>query len=296
MPTSSRPSTPTPSLTTYLSTLPGTVSSFLTRLAEPSPSPTPPSRHLTPQPPIRRASPYQPPPLPSLTLSAPNADRTTLLLSIPLAEEIRLLLPPRLQLVDGWSLRYGLARDGVSLGTLYKRVAGLEGEGGMVGGWVLVVKDGGGGTFGAYLSHPPSPSPHFYGTGECFLWRSTTLPSLPPPPSADTTRLGRSTTISSVSSDPPSPIALLKPNMEPTTMRFKAFPYSGLNEYLILCDAHFLSLGGGDGKYGLWLDDVFENGISSACDTFGNEPLSDDGEKFEVLGVEIWAIGGGLRL
>ena len=34
-----------------------------------------------------------------------------------------------------------------------------------------------------------------------------------------------------------------------------------------------------------------ERGISSSCPTFGNEPLSEEGEKFDVLGVEIWSIG-----
>jgi hypothetical protein len=47
-----------------------------------------------------------------------------------------------------------------------------------------------------------------------------------------------------------------------------------------------------DGKYGLFLDDVFENGISSRCPAFGNEPLSDTGEKFKIDGVEVWRIGG----
>lgn len=46
-----------------------------------------------------------------------------------------------------------------------------------------------------------------------------------------------------------------------------------------------------DGHYGLWLDDNLENGISDTCPTFGNEPLSDDGKKFEVMGVELWYIG-----
>jgi hypothetical protein len=60
---------------------------------------------------------------------------------------------------------------------------------------------------------------------------------------------------------------------------------------MILCETGFLSVGGGDGHYGLWLDDTFEKGISSSCPTFGNEPLSDEGEKFDILGVEIWSIG-----
>jgi hypothetical protein len=59
----------------------------------------------------------------------------------------------------------------------------------------------------------------------------------------------------------------------------------------MLCDPTFLSVGGGDGHYGLWLDDTFEKGISSHCLTFGNEPLSEEGEKFWVVGVELWSIG-----
>jgi hypothetical protein len=77
----------------------------------------------------------------------------------------------------------------------------------------------------------------------------------------------------------------------PERIRFKAFPYSGVNDYMMLCEAGFLSVGGGDGHYGLWLDDTLEKGISSQCLTFGNEPLSDEGEKFDILGVEIWSIG-----
>jgi hypothetical protein len=49
---------------------------------------------------------------------------------------------------------------------------------------------------------------------------------------------------------------------------------------------------GSDGKYGLWLDDTFEKGVTSPCPTFGNEPLSEDtGGKFEILDVELWRIG-----
>ncbi len=59
----------------------------------------------------------------------------------------------------------------------------------------------------------------------------------------------------------------------------------------MLCDPGFFSVGGGDGNYGLWLDSTFERGISSRSLTFGNEPLSGEGEKFDVLGVELWAVG-----
>lgn len=78
----------------------------------------------------------------------------------------------------------------------------------------------------------------------------------------------------------------------PDRIRFQAFPYSGVNDYVMFCETEFLSVGGGDGRYGLWLDGVLERGVSSSCLTFGNEPLSEEGEKFEVVGVEMWCVGG----
>ncbi|PGH11710.1 hypothetical protein AJ79_04733 [Helicocarpus griseus UAMH5409] len=392
----------------------------------------------------RAASPFQPPPLTPLTLKTPG-NPSNILLTCSLAEEIRLLVPPRLQLLDTWQLAYSLDRDGSSLTTLYEKCREV-GERSSRAGYVLVVRDaageglggygggngggnGGGAVFGAYLTDPPHPATGYYGTGECFLWRASVLPStpliqvrttaegrmiptttmtstatsgggdgregergedagdrriagnggnnndtdknnnnnndllelagLPLPPSADTTQLrGRSTTLRGEERDDnhvnttsfggggdgsalsgrsttsgtskrgngDSNAAggrgeLLSPTQRsvsrgsgaasggapanraagasrsgsgastPERIRFKAFPYSGVNDYMILCETGFLSVGGGDGHYGLWLDDSFETGVSSPCPTFGNEPLSDEGTKFDVLGVELWYIG-----
>lgn len=71
------------------------------------------------------------------------------LLSTALAEEIRLLVPPRIQLVDEWSLAYSLEQNGVSLATLYKKSEDYLGK---RGGFVLVVRDSGGGVCSTYLS------------------------------------------------------------------------------------------------------------------------------------------------
>jgi len=246
-------------------------------------------------PPGRKLSPFQPPPLTPLTLhgwqtNTPHSER---LLTKALAEEIRLLLPPRLQLVDEWHLAYSLDQNGVSLATLYEKAAEYRGR---RGGFVLVVRDEIGGVFGAYLSDPPHPSSTFYGNGECFLWRAHVLPplpdlsSLPPPPSADTTNAQRMTTIPAGPATPSKQAQHSGANT-PDRIRFKAFPYSGVNDFMIFCEPTFLSVGAGDGHYGLWLDDNLEKGVSSFCPTFGNEPLSDVGTKFDVLGVELWYIG-----
>jgi len=251
-------------------------------------------------PPIRRITPFQPPPLTPLTLSGwrNSTKENARLLTRALAEEIRLLVPARLELVEEWSLLFSLEQDGVSLTTLYEKCEDFRGK---RGGFVLVVRDGLGGIFGAYLSDTLHPAPHFYGTGECFLWRSSILPvvpdlaHLPPPPSADTTNAQRQTTLLSPKSVRSTPNtsngASRSGTSTPERIRFKAFPYSGINDYMIFCQQEYVSVGGGDGHYGLWLDDNLEKGISSTCPTFGNEPLSDEGKKFDVMGVELWYVG-----
>ncbi|CUS10421.1 unnamed protein product [Tuber aestivum] len=257
-----------------------TISSALTwtlqRLSNSSPPP-PNGPPLSEKPPTRTPTPLlplQPPPLSPVTLTGYSPSTSTQLMSPALAEEIRLLLPPLLQLHETWSLRYSLEQHGVSLSTLYDRTGTATAGAAAGGGHVLVVRDSAGGIFGAFLNEPPKPTGRYIGTGECFLWKSSQAP-----------------------------------------LRFWAFPYSGINEYLILADGNYLSIGGGyvyfrpcgrgerrlilfvvrgrnrDGKYGLWLNDTFDKGLSQPCETFGNEPLSEEGEKFEVIGVEVWKVG-----
>jgi hypothetical protein len=94
--------------------------------------------------PKRTASPFQPPPLTPLSLTGWHSGTrdTAKLLTRTLAEEIRLLVPARLQLVEEWRCIYSLEQDGVSLSTLYAKCEPLRGK---RGGYVLVVRDGDGG-------------------------------------------------------------------------------------------------------------------------------------------------------
>lgn len=81
----------------------------------------------------------------------------------------------------------------------------------------------------------------------------------------------------------------------------KSFKWTGRNEYYILTDSRSISVGGGDGRFGLWIDGVFEKGYSSRCPCFGNDPLVEryakgpsgvDEAEFDVLSFEIWSVGG----
>jgi hypothetical protein len=74
------------------------------------------------------------------------------LLTKAVAEEIRLLVPPRLQLDEEWKLVFGLEQDGVSLATLYQKCEQYVGS---REGFVLVIKDSAGGVSFARVP-PPS--------------------------------------------------------------------------------------------------------------------------------------------
>lgn len=88
------------------------------------------------------------------------------------------------------------------------------------------------------------------------------------------------------------------------TYRNTYFQYSSLNSGIALG-------GGNDGKFGLWIDERLERGWTGTSETFANEPLTgpnrsitsstrgvarasedEDEGKFQVVGLECWAVGG----
>ncbi|KIK52032.1 hypothetical protein GYMLUDRAFT_50101 [Collybiopsis luxurians FD-317 M1] len=78
---------------------------------------------------------------------------------------------------------------------------------------------------------------------------------------------------------------------------FQVFKWTGKNEYVAHCEPEYLSFGGGDGAYGLYLDESLFDGSSARCPTFDNEPLCSPGDKrgrdvsFECVGLEVWSVG-----
>ncbi|XP_059619714.1 oxidation resistance protein 1 isoform X4 [Phlebotomus argentipes] len=69
---------------------------------------------------------------------------------------------------------------------------------------------------------------------------------------------------------------------------FKVFHWTGENLYFIKGNPESLSIGAGDGIFGLWLDGDLNQGRSQHCSTYGNEPLAPQ-EDFVVKTLECWA-------
>ncbi|KAI7855060.1 TLDc domain-containing protein [Circinella umbellata] len=69
----------------------------------------------------------------------------------------------------------------------------------------------------------------------------------------------------------------------------QVFPWTGKNEYMILSETEFIAIGGGDGKFGLWINSDLEHGHSEPCPTFDNECLSRKPE-FACMELEIFTI------
>lgn len=67
------------------------------------------------------------------------------------------------------------------------------------------------------------------------------------------------------------------------------YKWTGANRYIQLCDPHkkMIALGGGDGAFGLALEQDFQKGSSGPCATFGNDQLCEK-EQFDILDVEVF--------
>lgn len=283
------------------------------------------------------------PPLPPLRLTGYKPTTRHRLLTPGLADDIRNLIGARLQLYSEWKLVYSLEQHGASLNTLYTRClpdferasnnihllnkaytylssSTMEGHQKRLG-YVLVVRDTKGNTFGAYSNEYFRPAERFYGNGECFLWTTNVgdvlrfhqkEPEEAKPEDGKEPKESRGrlrsfyekldssflTLSGRRATEPPKDLEKVEKAIEPESkednskhLQFRAFSYTGLNDYIIHCSKTFFSMGVSDGHYGLWMDGSLTDGLSFGTMTFGNDPLSALGVKFKISNVEVWRIG-----
>uniref|UniRef100_A0A8B9CH27 TLDc domain-containing protein n=1 Tax=Anser brachyrhynchus TaxID=132585 RepID=A0A8B9CH27_9AVES len=69
----------------------------------------------------------------------------------------------------------------------------------------------------------------------------------------------------------------------------KVFRWTGRNNFFMKGDVDLLMVGGGSGRFGLWLDGDLHHGGSYPCETFNNESLSSRGD-FCVQDLEVWGL------
>ncbi|CAL9734004.1 oxidation resistance protein 1 [Monosporozyma servazzii] len=213
-----------------------------------------------------------------------NAGTKNKLLNKEMGQELRTLFPSRIQLYMDWTLVYSLEQHGASLQSLYGNIEKTQIPKRRVG-YLLVVRDSRGGIFGGYCNEPWLPNEHrrYGGNGECFLWKLDKVQDID---------------LNSKDKSEEEEERLVDEKTKKqggSGWRLVGFPHTGVNEFAMYCTSQFLSMGAGDGHYGIWVDDGLLRGVSYPCLTYGNEPLSQEGEKFHITGLEVWRIGGGGR-
>ncbi|SCU98812.1 LAFA_0G20274g1_1 [Lachancea sp. 'fantastica'] len=204
--------------------------------------------------------------LPPVTLHGYIESTRSRLLSPDICDELRNLMPTRIQLYSDWHLLYSLQQHGASLQSLFGRTAPDQAVPARIG-YVILIEDRKGGLFGGYCNEPPRPSDskRYYGNGECFLWR-----------------LERAASVD---------LGGVKNENDADGWRFCGYPYTGLNHFVMHSTSHYFSMGAGDGHYGLWCDQALETGVTNPSLTFGNECLSREGAKFHIVNLEVWRVG-----
>lgn len=72
------------------------------------------------------------------------------------------------------------------------------------------------------------------------------------------------------------------------TKAIKFYEALSTNQYYMLADNKFIAMGGGDGKFGFYLNQNLINGYISPCMTYTYNDSIIENENFECYGLEIW--------
>ncbi|XP_061710235.1 oxidation resistance protein 1 isoform X9 [Cydia pomonella] len=220
-----------------------------------------------------------------MEFSPPDLIGTSEIFTMEHREKLCSVLPARAQGYM-WSLAFSTSQHGFSLASMYRKMQRVDSP------VLLVIQDTQNNVFGALTSCALHPSEHFYGTGESLLFsfqrvderrastdepRSTSAPA-PAPAAAPALSLPPDVTVDADEKHDQTP---------PVKTKFKYWGWTGDNMYFIRGSNDNISIGAGDGKFGLWLDGDLYLGRTQRCTTYGNEPLTTR-EDFIVKIMECW--------
>jgi len=159
-------------------------------------------------------------------------------------------LPARVTGCD-WRLMFSTTSHGYSLAHLY-RICSTNTN----GPTLMCIKDTEDNIFGALISSPIVISETFYGTGECFLFKT-------------------------------------KPEFKVYEWSQENSNFVSCVRGCLGSDSGYFTVGAGEGQFGLWLDSSLCQGRTQACSTYNNPPLvgdeEDGGGDFVVKTIECWA-------
>lgn len=163
-------------------------------------------------------------------------------------------LPRNLRMYE-WERVFCISRDGDAFFTMLEMCSTFKHT-------LIVIKTTTGNILGGFASETWKDQDgydyrnSFYGTGICFLF-----------------------------SDFPS-------NTDPDK-KLSFYPWTGVNNYCQICDVDRgkIAMGGGEGDFGLIIDDAFRRGSTGRCSTFNNPTLVPSiGGSFDILEFEVYGL------
>lgn len=184
-------------------------------------------------------------------------------------------LPPRLSGAS-WILRFSTEKDGFSLNSIYRKLEDFRSP------TLLVIHDTRNFRFGALVSDSFRITESFYGTGESFLFR---LPM--DHVDSDAEDLSPTSEVPKPNDKEDEEEGEDLEDSESKLPKIQVWPWSTKNEFFITCGPQSLSIGAGDGQFGLTIDSDLHHGRTDHCATYDNEPL-DPKKDFMVKSVEVW--------
>ncbi|CAK1548399.1 unnamed protein product [Leptosia nina] len=213
-----------------------------------------------------------------MEFSPPDLIGTSEIFTMEHREKLCSVLPARAQGYM-WSLAFSTSQHGFSLASMYRKMQRVDSP------VLLVIQDTDNNVFGALTSCALRPSEHFYGTGESLLFSfqrvdepRSRVPSDKSDGAKDKDDLDEKKDENKDEKE--ETVAAFK-------TKFKYWGWTGDNMYFIRGSNDNISIGAGDGKFGIWLDGDLYLGRTQRCTTYGNEPLTTR-EDFIVKIMECW--------